>query len=76
MADPSQSPKLIKGILKIQLTTNPVLQIQTEIGWLHLFRGFVGDEWGHSAAMICSALHPSEKVPTLFSTRLRYVLLG
>jgi hypothetical protein len=45
MADPSQSPKVIKGILRIQLTTNSVLQSQTEIGWLHLFHEFVGDEW-------------------------------
>jgi len=45
--DPSQLPTVKVGILRTQNDANRAIETQTEIGWLHMFRGFVSIDWGH-----------------------------
>ena len=45
--DPSQPPTVKIGILSAQNEVHRAIETQTEIGWLHMFRGFVSIDWGH-----------------------------
>jgi hypothetical protein len=45
--DPSQPPTVKVDILRTQNDANHAIETQTEIGWLHMFRGFVSIDWGH-----------------------------
>ena len=39
--DPSQPPTVKVGILGTQTDVNRAIRTQTEIGWIHMFRGFI-----------------------------------
>jgi hypothetical protein len=44
----SSKPTMVKiGILSAQNEVHRAIETQTEIGWLHMFRGFVSIDWGH-----------------------------
>ena len=45
--DPSKPPTVKIGILSAQNDVHRAIETQTEIGWLHMFRGFVSIDWGH-----------------------------
>jgi hypothetical protein len=45
--DPSQPPTVKIGILSAQNEVHRAIETQTEIEWLHMFRGFVSIDWGH-----------------------------
>jgi len=45
--DPSQPPTVKIGILCTKIDVNRVIETQTEISWLRMFRGFGGIDWGH-----------------------------
>ena len=45
--DPSQPPTINVGILCTQTDVDRTIATQTEIGCLHMFRGFVSVDWGH-----------------------------
>ena len=46
--DPSQPPTVKIGILSAQNDVHHAIETQTEIGWLHMFHGFVSIGWGHA----------------------------
>ena len=41
------TPTVKIGILSAQNEVHRAIETQTEIGWLHMFRGFVSIDWGH-----------------------------
>ena len=45
--DPSKPPTVKIDILSAQTEVHRAIETQTEIGWLHMFRGFVSIDWGH-----------------------------
>jgi hypothetical protein len=45
--DPNKPPTVKIGILSAQNEVHRAIATQTEIGWLHMFRGFVSIDWGH-----------------------------
>ena len=45
--DPSKPPTVKIGILSAQNDVHHAIETQTEIGWLHMFCGFVSIDWGH-----------------------------
>ena len=45
--DPSKPPTVKIDTLSAQTEVHRAIETQTEIGWLHMFRGFVSIYWGH-----------------------------
>jgi hypothetical protein len=45
--DPSKPPTVKMGILSAQTEVHRAIETQTEIGWIHMFRGFVSIDWRH-----------------------------
>ena len=62
--DPSQPPTVKVGILCTQNDANRAIATQTEIGWLHIFRGFVSINWGHVHLEAETIPNPSKNMPT------------
>jgi hypothetical protein len=46
--DPSKPPTVKIGILSAQNDVHRASETQTEMGWLHMFRGFVSIDWGNA----------------------------
>jgi hypothetical protein len=63
--DPSQLPTVKVGILHTQNDANRAIETQTEIGSLHMFRGFVVSiDWGHVNMEAALIPNPSKNMHT------------
>jgi hypothetical protein len=58
--DPSKPLTVKIGILSAQNEVHRAIETQTEIGWLHMFCGFVSIDWGH--AHMDAEIAPSKNI--------------